>query len=133
MKLSREDLENLYSRILTLVKTKPPEFFNLRKMRGTVGLCYWTDIELDYRRDIVPTAFHELIHYLHPEWSESFVRYAESRIINYCTPLQVAKFLKFLADKIYKAELFKETFSDGKPKKTRPKKLKQKSAKSDLD
>jgi len=109
---------------MILVKTQPPEFFNLRKMSGTVGLCYFTDIELDYRRDIIPTAFHELIHYLYPDWPESAVRYAESRIINFCTPLQVASFLKILANKIYKAELAKQTLTEGKPKKCRAKHLK---------
>jgi len=107
MKITKQDARDLYEKCLRVVRTKPAEFFNLRKMRGTVGLCYYTDIELDYRRDIVPTAFHELIHYLKPEWPESAVRYAESRIINVCTPLEVATFLKYLSNKIYKAELIK--------------------------
>jgi hypothetical protein len=112
MKLSKKEIQDIYFKCLRLVKTKPPEFFNFRKMRGTVGLCYWTDIELDYRRDLIPTAFHELMHYLYPEWSESSILYAESRIMNICTPLEIAVFLKHLANKLYKAELFKETFDE---------------------
>jgi hypothetical protein len=111
MKLSQSDLRSLYDKTLKLVKNKPPEFFNLRKMRGTVGLCYYTDIELDYRKDIIATAFHELFHYLHPEWSESMVKYAESRMINFCSSLEIATFLKHLANKIYKAELRKDFFN----------------------
>lgn len=121
-KLTRKDLGELYDKVLNLVRHKPPEFFNLRKMRGTVGLCYFTDIELDYRRDIVPTAFHELFHYLHPEWSESMVKYAESRMINFCTPVEIATFLKYLANKIYKAEMLKITINNGKKLKYRKKK-----------
>jgi hypothetical protein len=122
MKLTKSDLSNLYNKVLKLVRTKPAEFFNLRKMRGTVGLCYYTDIELDYRRDIVPTAFHEIFHYLHPEWSESMVKYAESRMINFCTPIEIATFLKYLADKIYKAEMIKLSFESGIKTKKRKKK-----------
>lgn len=117
LKLSEIQAKDLYFKALRLTKIKPPEFFNLRKMRKTVGLCYWTDIELDYRRDIIPTAFHELFHYIHPDWSESDIRYAESRVINICTPLEVATFLKHLANKLYKSELIKEVTTDSFTKK----------------
>ena len=122
MKLTKDQLTDLYDQILKLVKNKPPEFFNLRKMNGTVGLCYWTDIELDYRRDIIPTAFHELLHYLYPKWSETEIKYAESRLINFCTPVQVALFMKLLANKIYKSEIQKLTPQDNKKTKKRKKK-----------
>jgi hypothetical protein len=122
IKLTKSDLQNLYKKALNLVRTKPAEFFNLRKMRGTVGLCYFTDIELDYRRDIVPTAFHELFHYLYPDWSESQVKYAESRMINHCTPVEIATFLKYLANKIYKAEMIKLTHENSNKTKKRKKK-----------
>ena len=121
MKLSKEQVKNLYAETLKLVQKKPPEFFNLRKMHGTVGLCYWTDIELDYRRDIIPTAFHELLHYLYPKWSESSIKYAESRIINVCSPLEIATFMKHLATKIYKGEMQKLILKDCKKTKKRKK------------
>jgi len=104
MKLSKKEVSALFDRVLNLAKKNPPSFFNLRKMHLTVGLCYWTDIELDYRKDIIATAVHELIHVLEPEWAESTVLYAESRIMNTCTPLEIAEFNKILADKIYKNE-----------------------------
>jgi hypothetical protein len=107
VKLTKKEVEDLYKKTLHLVKTKPPEFFGFRKMRGTVGLCYWTDIELDYRRDIIPTAFHELLHYLYPEWSESNILYAESRIMNVCSSLEIARFLRHLSYKLYKSEMLK--------------------------
>lgn len=125
MKLTKSDLSDLYNRALNLVKNKPAEFFNLRKMRGTMGLCYYTDIELDYRRELVGTAFHELFHYMHPEWSESMILYAESRVMNYCTPLQIATFLKFLANKLYKSEKIKDYFHEVAAKKKTNKKNKR--------
>jgi hypothetical protein len=87
-------------------------------MRKTVGLCYWTDIELDYRKDIIPTAFHELFHCIHPEWSETDIIYAESRVINTCTPLEIATFLKHLADKIYANEMLKHLQNKKKNKES---------------
>jgi hypothetical protein len=121
MKLSVKEVKELYEKTLNLVKTKPPEFFNLRKMNGTVGLCYWSDIELDYRRDIISTAFHELIHYLFPDWTETDVIYAESRIINVCSSLEIAVFMKHLSDKIYKNEIQKLTPDNSKKSKKRNK------------
>jgi len=108
MKLNNEEVQKLFVDLVDLVDSKPAEFFNLRKMHSTVGLCYMTDIELDYRRDIIPTTMHELIHYLHPTWNETSVLYAESRLINTCTTLQAATFLKKIADKIYQSETNKE-------------------------
>ena len=108
MKLNKEEVQKLFVELLNLVDSKPAEFFNLRKMHGTVGLCYMSDIELDYRRDIIPTTMHELLHYLYPMWNETSVLYAESRLINTCSTLQVATFLKKIADKIYESETNKE-------------------------
>jgi hypothetical protein len=122
MKLSVIQVKELYEQTLKLVKKKPPEFFNLRKMHGTVGLCYYTDIELDYRRDIIPTAFHEIFHFMYPKWTESEVRYAESRVINVCTPAEIAIFLKHLANKIYKNEIQKLILQNSSKSKKRKKK-----------
>jgi hypothetical protein len=64
-------------------------------------------IILDPRRDLVKKAFDECVHYIHPEWSESQVLYAESRLMNVISNLETARFLKILSSKIYKAELIK--------------------------
>lgn len=115
--MSRTEINDLYKKALHLVKTKPPKFFNLRKMRGTVGLCYFTDIELDYRRDIIGTAFHELFHFIYPEWNETKIRYAESRIMNVCSSLEIAIFMKHLSNKIYKGEMLKSDLPRSKKRK----------------
>ena len=59
---------------------------------------------------------------MYPDWSESQVKYAESRMINYCTPVEIATFLKHLANKIYKAEMIKLTLDNAHKTKKRKKK-----------
>ena len=113
-KLSDIQIQNIYKKCLNLVKRKPPEFFNFKKMRGSEGLCNWTDIEIDHRRELLSTACHECVHYLYPDYSESMVRYIEKRLVNVCTELDMAYLLKILASKLYISELRKHV---SKPKK----------------
>jgi hypothetical protein len=105
-KLTKNDIKNIYRRCLTLVRSKPPEFFILRKLKGVHGLCNWTDLEFDSRGEILATAYHECIHYIYPTWSETKVMYAESRVINNVTLFDNARFLKAITDKFYKAALY---------------------------
>jgi hypothetical protein len=106
--LSKKEIIKIHDKCVNLVKRKPAEFFQFRKMKASVGLCNWTDIELDYRRDLLSTAYHECVHYLFPNYSETMVRYIESRIVNVCDSLDMAYFLKILSNKIYKSELQKQ-------------------------
>jgi hypothetical protein len=104
-KLTKKETADLYNRCLRLVKQEPPELFLFKKMRGTQGICDWYTLEFDYRKELARTAFHECIHYIYPDWSESKVLYAESRVINSMTSFDVARFLKYFILKVYKAEL----------------------------
>jgi hypothetical protein len=106
-KLSKNQIYEIHEKCVNLVKRKPAEFFSFRKMNKFEGSCNWTDIELDYRRDLLSTAYHECVHYLFPDYSESMVKYIESRIINVCDSLDLAYFLKILSNKLYKSELQK--------------------------
>lgn len=119
--LTKEQIEEIHEKCVKLVKRKPADFFQFRKMKASVGLCNWTDIELDYRRDLLSTAYHECVHYLFPDHSESMVKYIESRIVNVCKPLDLAYFLKILSNKLYKSELQKQ-ISDTKKTLTSRKK-----------
>lgn len=110
-KLTNAEIVKIHEKCLNLVKSKPADFFQLRKMKASVGICNWTDIELDYRRDLISTAYHECVHYLYPDYSESMVRYIESRIINCCNSLDISYFFKTLANKLYKSELTKHVVS----------------------
>jgi hypothetical protein len=117
-KLNTKDIAIVYTKCLNLVKRKPPEFFTFKKMKCQ-GTCDWEVLEFDYRKELVRTAFHECIHYLYPEWSETMVLYAESRLVNKCTAFDVARFLKYFILKLYTAE-HNRVFT------TRPKKKKNK-------
>jgi hypothetical protein len=119
--LTKKQIYEIHEKCVNLVKRKPAEFFSFRKMRASVGLCNWTDIELDYRRDLLSTAYHECVHYLFPDYSESMVKYIESRIVNVCDPLDLAYFLKILSNKLYKSELQKQLSKSKKPLTSRKK------------
>ena len=105
MRFSNRQLNSIYDKCLELVKSKKPNFFSLRKMRGFAGWCYDDFLEFDYRKDIIPTMFHECIHYLYPEWSETKVLYAEKKLINHISTVKIAYFLKLISQKIYRNEL----------------------------
>jgi hypothetical protein len=118
-KLTKRQLNQIHNRCLNLIRRKPPTFFIFRKLSGYYGVCdYENDVvELDPRRDVVRTAYHECVHYLYPNWSETQVLYAESRLINVLSVLDVALFLKYLSDKLYKSELKKVCLEKRKKKK----------------
>jgi hypothetical protein len=61
---------------------------------------------------------------LEPEWSETQVLYAESRVRNFVTYLDHATFLKYVSMKLYKSELQKHIFKKPKKKKKTIKKIK---------
>ena len=105
MRFSKRQLNSIYNKCLELIKNKKPNFFSLRKMRGVVGLCYDDMLEFDYRKDIIPTMFHECIHYIYPKWSETKVLCVEKRLINHISTLQIAYFLKIISQKIYRNEI----------------------------
>lgn len=115
-RLSKKQLNEIHNKCLNLIRRKPPTFFIFKKLSGYYGICdYENDVvELDHRRDVVGTAYHECVHYLYPEWSETQVLYAESRLINTLPTLEIAYFLKYLAIKLYKGELQKIVFKKKK-------------------
>lgn len=86
-------------------------------MRKYEGSCNWTDIEIDPRTNLLSTAYHECVHYLYPDWSETQVLYTESRLINSLSVLDIAFFLKHLATKLYKGEVQKVILEKAKKKK----------------
>lgn len=122
-RLTKKDVADVYNRCLGLVRKKPPEFFVFSKLK-ICGWCLYDEdkVVIDHRKDMLRTAYHECIHYLYPDWSESQVIYAESRVIN-ATPISGnALFLKLLSAKVYKSALQKEL----QEQKTKRKKKKSK-------
>jgi hypothetical protein len=104
-----KDLQSIYNQCLRLVKRKPPEFFLFRRMRECHGICDYENevLEFDHRKEFIRTAYHECVHYLYPDWSETKVLYIESRLINNITLLDTTKFLMHLSAQLYKSELSK--------------------------
>jgi hypothetical protein len=109
IKLGKKQVTEIYTRCLNLVRKKPPEFFVFSKLK-ICGWCLYDEdmVVIDHRKDMLRTAYHECIHYLYPDWSESQVIYAESRVINGVSILDNARFLKLLSAKVYKSALQKE-------------------------
>lgn len=116
-KLTKRQLNQIHNRCLNLIRRKPAEFFIFKKMKKYEGSCNWTDIEIDPRTNLISTAYHECVHYLYPDWSETQVLYAESRLVNSLSVLDITKFLKHLSDKLYKSELKKVCLEKRKKKK----------------
>jgi len=117
-KLTKKDIGVIYRRCLWLIRQKPPEFVVFKKL-GICGWCRYDEdiLEIDHRKDLLRTAYHECIHYLYPDWSETKVLYAESRVINNVSIFDNARFLKNLINKIYKSALQQLLSEHRKPKK----------------
>lgn len=120
-RLTKKQLIQIHKKCINLIRRKPPTFFIFRKLGGYYGQCdYEKDVlEIDHRKDVIRTAYHECVHYLYPDWSETQVLYAESRLINTLSVLEITFFLKHLALKIYKGELQKLILEKTKKKKKR--------------
>lgn len=118
-KLTKRQLIHIHKRCVNLIRRKPPTFFIFKKLGDCDGICdYENDVvTLDHRRDVVRVAYHECVHYLYPDWCETQVLYAESRLINTLSVLEIALFLKYLSDKLYKSELKKICLEKRKKKK----------------
>jgi hypothetical protein len=123
-KYTKNDLSFFHKRCLNLIKRKPPEFMVFKKL-GIFGWCLYDEDTLlvDHRKSPIRTAYHECLHYLYPEWSETKVMRVESRMINKLSMLEIAQFMKYFSLKLYKHELSKSMIE--KRKKTKQKKQKK--------
>ena len=116
-RLGKKQLINIHNKCLNLIRSKPPSFFIFKKMKKYEGSCNWTDIEIDPRTNLISTAYHECVHYLYPDWSETQVLYTESRLINSLSVFDITCFLKHFATKLYEGELKRITLKKRKKKK----------------
>lgn len=103
-RLKEPDIDHIMRRCISMVKRKPPKFFNFINMRKYWGSCNWSNIVITPQSNILGTGIHECLHHIFPNWSETQVLYAESRILNRAKKLDLAKFLKYLSLNIYKTE-----------------------------
>lgn len=58
-----------------------------------VGTCDYAKrtLYIDFRRDVISTLVHELLHARFPDWSESEVGRREKTVMNHLTPRQARK------------------------------------------
>jgi len=105
-KYTKEDLSFFHKRCVNLIKRKPPEFMVFKKLK-IFGWCLYEEDTLlvDHRKSPIRTAYHECLHYLYPDWSETKVMCVESRMINKLSMLEIAQFMKYFSLKLYKHEL----------------------------
>jgi hypothetical protein len=116
-RLSKKKCDILIQECIDLVKKQDPDFFILKKLKGAMGICHWEWIELDPRKNFLPTAIHECLHYLYEDWPETMILYAESRIMNQVEYVKLMEFISVLSSKLYKKEKNKSSISENKNKK----------------
>jgi len=123
-RLTKKKLSLYHTKCVNLIRRKPPDFLVFKKL-GIYGWCIYEDdlILVDHRKSPIRTAYHECLHYLYPEWSETKVLRVESRMINKLSMLEIAQFMKYVSIKLYKNELSKKIFKTRKANKR--KKLKK--------
>ena len=72
---------------------------HLKKLRGREG--YYDpsteEIAIDYRKEFLSTLVHEVIHHLHPYWSENKVVQKEKEIMNTITIRQCKNIIVMVA------------------------------------
>lgn len=117
-RLTKKQLSLYHNRCVNLIRRKPPEFLVFKKL-GIYGWCVYEDdvLLVDHRKSPIRTAYHECLHYLYPEWSETKVLRVESRMINKLSMLEIAQFMKYVSIKLYKSELSKKIFKTRKANK----------------
>jgi len=71
----------LFKKIIKQIEKKPYGYFKFKKMRGFCGVCEWEEgIKLDYRKPVIPTLIHEILHDIYPDNKEEWVLRLESKI-----------------------------------------------------
>lgn len=100
---NKKEYEQLFLEIIKKINKLPKGFIILKKLRVVHGWCDLENdcIEIDYRKELIPTLIHEMLHYMYPYWSETKVISNEKAIINNMTEFDVVILLKTFLKKIY--------------------------------
>lgn len=89
----RDNIDSFIRKIYRLLDTKP-EIFSIKDLGDkTAGECD-EEIRIHFKHDVISTLVHEVIHYLHPDWSERAVLSAEKYIMNNISPKRATNILK---------------------------------------
>lgn len=88
--LDKKKLRYIFRRVVQRIKQKPNGFFQFRKMRGVRGLWHWGDlIEIDHRKEMIPTIIHEVLHDLYEDKNEKWIYQVESKISQILKPYDI--------------------------------------------
>lgn len=123
-KLTKKQISFFHKRCLNLIRKKPPEFLVFKKLRY-FGWCYDSSfgvdeqLVIDHRKSPIRTVYHECLHYLYPDWSETKVLNVESKMINRLSMLEIASFMRIFSIKVYENELKKARSKKRKSKNKR--------------
>jgi hypothetical protein len=99
--MDRKKLRYIFRRIVGRIKEKPNGFFQFRKMRGVRGLWWGGDlIEIDHRKEIIPTIIHEVLHDLYENNPEKWVYHVESKISQILNPKDVYTLINSIFSKM---------------------------------
>jgi hypothetical protein len=102
MQHNKSDIYKITRRLYYLLRHHA-DYIVFKKIRGACGY-YLNDksisINLDYRKEIIPTLIHEALHHWHPDWSETKVLNNERMIINNLSMRQIKNILRVLAENI---------------------------------
>lgn len=97
---SKNDIYHITSRIYSMIQNN--EKIILKKLHNTSLNGYYDEgtdeIVLDYRKELLPTFIHEVLHKWHKNWTEKMVRSAERKIINNLTQKQIKHIITALAE-----------------------------------
>ncbi len=102
--MQKELLYRFTRRLYKELKSKDSNIV-LRKIRGSKtetieGLYDYSndEITLDFRREIISTYIHEIVHKFYPDASETFVLNMEHKIMNNLSVRQIKNIIKRFAE-----------------------------------
>ena len=99
--MDKKKLRYIFRRVLVRIKEKQNGFFKFRKMRGVRGLWWGGElIEIDHRKEIIPTIIHEVLHDLYESKNEKWIRQVESKISQILKPKDIFLLMKGVFSKM---------------------------------
>lgn len=112
---SKTELRSLFRKICNRIRKKPKGYFILAKLRGACGYCTFDKcIEVDYRKLLIPTIIHEVLHDMYPTQWEGWVIRLESKLVNILRTEDIVLLLSLFFNKIKKLNNKKKVVKKGK-------------------
>ena len=92
-----KEAKSLIRAIIRVLRNPPdnfPTFVFKKRLNGISGFYDFDTITLAIYAEPIQTLFHEIIHFLHSDWTESKVINCEKMVKHYITMKEVIKILK---------------------------------------